>query len=196
MWQISATYSLSTSDLNLSTGDSAVERRRSLSAALERRIGDDWTVQASAGASLGGDLTVNDARYDFAPGWAASLGASYRILDGSGIEPFLVAAITAAVGSAKTTRGDEQATFTALDARLSLVVGKVFWNSLAPYAVARVFGGPVFWSLQGDSLTASDKYHVQLGLGLLATAGGRTGAYFEIVPLGERAVSFGANVAF
>jgi hypothetical protein len=196
VWQIAATYSLSISDLSLSTGDEAIVRRRGVSAALERRLGDDWTVQASAGASLGGDLTVNDERYDFAPGWEASLGASYRILDGTGLEPFLVAALTAAVGSAKTTRGPEEASFTALDARLSLLVGKLFWKSVAPYAVARVFGGPVFWSQHEESLTGTDKYHVQLGLGLLAAANGRMGAFFEIVPLGERAVSFGANVSF
>jgi len=77
-----------------------------------------------------------------------------------------------------------------------LTVGKVFWQSLAPYAVARFFGGPAIWKRHDESVTGSDRYHVQLGAGVLATAAGRMGAFVEVIPLGERSFSLGATVSF
>jgi len=196
LWQLSATYGLAASELSFSNDETVSVRRRVVSVGIERRLGDRWAIQAGAGASLGGDLQLGDERYDLAPGWVASLGGSLRILEGEGMDPFLLAALSIAVGSALAQGPTDEAMFTASDARLSLTVGKVFWHALAPYAVARVFGGPVFWKRHGESITGTDKYHVELGVGLLATAGGRMGAFFELIPLGERSVSLGASVAF
>jgi hypothetical protein len=196
MWQLGVTYGVSASDLNLSNDESALVRRRVVSAGLERRLGDRWAIQAGLGASLGGDVTVGDERYDLAAGWVASLGGSLRLLDGEGMDPFLLVAVTAAVGSAKAEGPADEAAFTTTDIRGSLTVGKVFWQSLAPYAVARVFGGPAIWKRHDQSVTGSDKYHVQLGAGLLATAAGRVGAFVEVIPLGERSFSLGATVSF
>jgi hypothetical protein len=196
LWQLSATYGVASSELSLSNDEDASVRRRVVSLGIERRLGDRWAIQAGAGASLGGDLGVGDVRYDLAPGWVASLGCSWRILAGEGMDPFLLAALGISVGSALARGPTDEAAFTASDARLSLTAGKVFWQGLAPYAVVRVFGGPVFWRRHDESITGTDKYHVQLGLGLLATAGGRTGAFFELIPLGERSASLGANLAF
>jgi hypothetical protein len=196
LWQLSASYGIASSELSLSNGEDASVRRRAVSVGFERRLGDRWAIQAGAGASLGGDVQVGDDRHDLAPGWVASIGGSWRILAGEGMDPFVLAALGITVGSALAQGPTDEAAFTASDARLSLTVGKIFWQGLAPYAVARVFGGPVFWKRHDESITGTDKYHVQLGLGVLATARGRTGAFFELIPLGERAASLGANVAF
>jgi hypothetical protein len=187
---------VSSSELDFSNGETVDVRRRIVSAGLERRLGDRWAVQAGGGASLGGDLRVGDERHELAPGWVASLGGSLRILDGEGMDPFLLTALSVAVGSSQAEGPVDVAAFTAVDARLSLTVGKLFWRSLAPYAVARVFGGPVFWRRHDEKVTGTDQHHVELGAGLLATAGGKVGAFLEVIPLGARSVSCGANVAF
>jgi hypothetical protein len=189
-------HGLTSTDLSFSNDEEAQLRRRAVSASLERRLGERWSIQAGAGASLGGDVTIGGERYDFDPGWLASVGGSFRILEGVGLEPFLLAGLTTAVSSTQATRGDDEAMFTAVDVRGSVTVGKLFWRGIAPYALARVFGGPVFWERGGEDITGSDDYHFQLGAGLLATAAGRVSAFAEIVPLGERSATFGANVAF
>jgi hypothetical protein len=85
---------------------------------------------------------------------------------------------------------------TAIDARLSATVGKMFWDGLGPYAVARVFGGPVFWERHAEPVTGTDRYHLQLGAGLLAAAPGAVTAFFELIPLGEQAVTTGLAASF
>lgn len=189
-------HSLTSTELSFSNDEEAAVRRRAVSVSLERRLGDRWAIQAGGGASLGGDVSVGDERYDFQPGWLASLGVSFRILDGQDLVPFLLASLSTAVSSAQAERPDEEAMFTATDIRASVTVGKMFWGGIAPYAVTRVFGGPVFWERGGEDVTGTDDYHFQLGAGLLVSAHGRVNAYAEIIPLGERSASFGASVSF
>lgn len=182
--------------MTLTNDEEALVRRRLVSAGLERKLDERWALQLAAGASLGGDITVGPERYALAPGWLASAGASFRILEGTGIEPFLLASLLLGAGMARAERGDEDAWFTALDARLSLTVGKLFWNALAPYGVARVFGAPAIWERGRETVTGQDDYHVQLGLGLLASARGLAGAFIEVIPLGEQAITVGASASF
>lgn len=196
LWSVALVHGLTSTDLTFSNDEEAALRRRAVTASLERRLGERWAIQASAGASLGGDVSVAEERYDFDPGWLASLGGTFRILEGAGLEPFLLAGLTAAVSSTQASRHEEQAMFTAVDVRGSITVGKLFWGGIAPYALTRVFGGPVFWQRGGEEITGSDDYHFQLGAGLLATASGRVSAFAEIVPLGERSATFGASVLF
>ena len=65
---------------------------------------------------------------------------------------------------------------------------------LSPYAVGRVFGGPVYWAYQGEDVTGTDTHHYQLGAGLTVVAFGRVNVFAEGVPIGER--SFAAGTAF
>jgi hypothetical protein len=172
-------------------------RRRAISAALEYRVADAWTLSFGGGASIGGDLVVEGVRHRFGPGPVASFAASYQILDGQEELPFLLFG-TALSGSTVLSEADPnaaEARFTAIDVRASLTVGKLFLDALAPYATVRGFGGPIFWELNGETVGGTDKYHFQLGAGFLVTAG-VVDAFFEIVPLGERAVTVGAAMAF
>lgn len=188
-------------DISLSNDEGGALRRGGLSLGFERRLADRWGLHLSGGASLMGDLTIGEDRYELDPGWMASLGGSVRVLDDEGFVPFLVIGISGAVSSAGTERTTaagvlEEATFTATDFRASITVGKLFWQAVAPFAVARVFGGPIFWERNGEELTGSDDNHYQLGGGLLVSAFGRVNAYTEIIPLGETAISVGASVSF
>lgn len=119
------------------------------------------------------------------------------MLDGEGALPFMLFGLAGSISSVETTADDspETARLTALDARVSLTAGKLFWSAVAPYATVRAFGGPVLWSRHDADLTGSDQHHFQLGAGLLASTG-TIDAFVELVPLGERAATFGAAMVF
>jgi hypothetical protein len=183
-------------DLTFSNDEAAALRRRAVTLGLERRLGEAWAIQLTGGLSLGGDVTVGDERYELTPGWLVALSGSYRVVDGYGYAPFVLLGLTASASSVGAERGDDEAMFTATDVRVSAAVGKLFWQTIAPFVVVNAFGGPVFWERGGEEITGSDDYHYQLGGGLLVTAQGSWNAFAEVVPLGERALRVGASVAF
>lgn len=84
----------------------------------------------------------------------------------------------------------------ALDFRVSAMFGKTFFGVLSPYAVARAFGGPIFWRLAGEDVAGTDKYHVQLGAGLVVALPAHLDVYTEVIPLGERAAVVGLGYSF
>ena len=151
-------------------------------------------LQVSAGAAFGGSLVMPDGMYTFAAGPSGALGATYRLLTG---QPFLTLSGVLSATTAKT-RGDngDRTRYTAFDLRLGAACGITFWDAVSPYAVARVFGGPVFWRYDGSARTGTDAYHVQLGVGLSALVSERVDLFFEGIPLGERAFSAGAALVF
>lgn len=176
--------------------DEAALRRRSISAAAEHRLFDDLTITAGAGVSIGGDLIIGGVRHDLGPGPLGLVAAAYRLLDGDGWEPFLLfsgAFSFSTVVSQRAPHDDLDSRLTALDLRAGLTAGEVFGDAIAPYATVRAFGGPILW--QAVESSGTDKYHFQLGLGLLATAG-VLDAFVEIVPVGERAATFGIATQF
>ena len=172
-------------------------RRRSISGAFEYRVLDDLTLMVGGGASVGGELRILGQRHHLLPGPVGVLGAAYRILDGNGWEPFLLFGGAFSLSTVGTRRrlDDAEARMTAMDARFSLTVGEVFLDAIAPYLTVRGFGGPVSWTVDGQDLSGSDKCHFQVGGGLLVTAG-VVDAFFELIPLGERAAVFGGAVSF
>jgi hypothetical protein len=86
--------------------------------------------------------------------------------------------------------------YSAFDLRLGAVVGTTFFDRLSPYALGRVFGGPVYWRYQGAAVTGTDTHHYQLGAGLALMLARRLDIFAEAVPLGERSLSAGASVSF
>ena len=63
------------------------------------------------------------------------------------------------------------------------------------FAVARAFGGPIYWRAGGESVTGTDRYHYQDGLGT-AYSLGAAHLFAEGIPLGEQAVTVGGGAAF
>ena len=90
--------------------------------------------------------------------------------------------------------GPSGSLYAALDLRLGALVGTTIAGVLSPYAVGRVFGGPVYWAYQGEDVIGTDAHHYQLGAGLTVVAFGRVNVFAEGVPIGER--SFAAGTAF
>lgn len=62
-----------------------------------------------------------------------------------------------------------------------------------PYVLARAFGGPVLWRLDGESLSGGDTHHYQLGAGTSVATGGGS-MTVDLALLGERGLSLGVAV--
>jgi len=196
----STTWSATRLSFGGEDGFDADSRRRAVASAFEWRALDGLTVTAGGGAAIDGRLSVRGVRSDLGAGPLGMIGVAYRLLAGEDWVPFILGGVTFA-GSSVGTRTHfpngriEDARLTALDFRASLTVGEVFGDHFVPYVVGRGFGGPIFWTRDDAEVTGSDKYHYQVGAGLLVTAGWFD-AYFELVPSGERAAVFGGAVSF
>lgn len=154
------------------------------------------SFEVSAGAALAGSLRTPSATYDFSPGPATALGVRYRLRMA---DPFIVlSGVLSTTSSATHARGehDQAARYTAFDLRLGGAVGATLFAGLSIYAVARVFGGPVFWRDQGQALVGTDVSHYQLGAGASWLISERVDVFFEGIPLGERALAGGAALVF
>jgi hypothetical protein len=138
---------------------------------------------------------MSNGVHTFAPGPVAAVGVGYRMLEG---RPFLALTGVLSASTARTRRehSDDSARYTAFDLRLGAAFGVTFFDSLSPYALLRVFGGPVLWRYDGASVTGTDVHHYQLGLGLSWLIAERANVFVEGVPLGERALSAGAAALF
>jgi hypothetical protein len=166
-------------------------------ARLEFLLQPRVTVFAGGGAVVGGTATVDGTDFHVQPGWVVTAGASFLALTETERRPFLLA--TAVLGYAAThTRqsdADPEVAWHEGDARLGVAVGKSFgWAR--PYAVARAFGGPVTWTLGGQSISGTDQHHYQLGAGAGFDLPGHFDANIEVVPLGEQGLVFGAGYRF
>jgi len=151
-------------------------------------------LQLGVGAAFGGSLVLPDGKYEFSPGPTALFGADYRAFDDG--RYFLLLTSGLSFASARTHRGAEPSVgYQAFDLRLGGELGLEVARILRPYALARVFGGPVFWRYQGASVTGTDTHHFQLGAGVAVRASKALNLFVEGVPLGERAISTGVALA-
>jgi hypothetical protein len=158
-----------------------------------------WAMQASLGVVLGGSLDGPLGNYRFEPGILGSVAVSYTFLDGSAALPYLAATLTAGVASVSTyNEADttQRPQFTALDFRLSAVIGKRLFGFWMPYGGVAVFGGPVFFSPQGQSLVGTDVHHFRLSVGSSFSLPAHLEAFVEVGFLGEQNVVLGVGYAF
>jgi len=200
-WHASATYGVFGTEL-VGAPAPLTMTRAAFTASVDYRISSTSTFGGGAGVGTGGTLTAGARRFRISPGWEVTAAYSRRLLDGRGRLPFLLLSI-AGGGSGAWTRED---VFTgptpgttrlfAFDIRAGLTVGKTFWNVLSPYAVFRAFGGPVIWAYDGKTVVAGDRYHVQLGAGLVTSLPRGVDVFVEGVPLGERGLTLGAGRTF
>jgi hypothetical protein len=198
-FRVGAAYGAFSSTLKLGGRDVDISQR-AVTTTLDVRTTDRLTLQAGLGAVLSGSLGVEGRSFDVKPGWLFSVGAGYRFVDGEGAAPFVLGSVSYAMSFSHTQESAianaPRPSLTTADVRLGLAVGKTFFEVLSPYVVARVFGGPVVWSLGDEKLTGGDKYHYQVGAGLSVVIARRIDAFVEGVPLGEKRFSFGAGFSF
>ena len=153
-------------------------------------------LTASGGVIVGGSLSLPGGGARIRDGTLAGLSVAVNLLDGSGALPFLTAAAGFAVSQARTERAGEQATLSAVDRRLSLLVGKQLGGRVSPYAGGSIFGGGVKWQLDGAEVRGGDLHHYQVLAGCSVALPWGLDAFLEGAPLGERALSGGAGLTF
>ncbi|MBI5067369.1 MAG: hypothetical protein HZB56_03945 [Deltaproteobacteria bacterium] len=196
-WRFSAGYGLLQSTIRF-TGVSADFTHHSVLAGVSRRLRHDLTVQLSAGALLSGTWNLPGAPGTLNAGPMAQLSATWMALEGGSGWPFValgagLSAFTAGVSGAGNV-GIESVT--AGDLSLSATVGRSLWGTVAPYVGARVFGGPVHWTLGGQKRSGDDTHHFQVALGLAAALPAGFDLLVEGSPLGQRSISASAGWSF
>ena len=136
----------------------------------------------------GGDVTAR-----VLPGPLAAVSLSWRVLGLKETEPLLLLSTTFSFVTHDTVLLDNShSRYTAGDVRFGVICGKTLWDVFTPYAVARVFGGPVFYSAAG--ISGTDLYHFQLGAGATVSVARRVDFFFEAIALGERALTGGIGL--
>jgi hypothetical protein len=198
-WRVGANLGGFSSTLKVSGHDVDI-REAATTVTLDAKTSDRVTLQAGLGAILAGRLDVDGTSHDVLPGWLVAGAIAYRLYDGGGAAPFVLLNGSIGVASARTRQRDvvdpPTATLTSVDVRIGVAVGWTIAGVLSPYVAARAFGGPVSWSLAGQSVTGTDRYHYQIGAGLALRMGDRFDAYVEAAPLGEKRASLGLGYSF
>jgi hypothetical protein len=149
-----------------------------------------WSVRLALGAVLGGALEEDGRTHDIGPGVVGSISVAKQW----GIGAWFVTGSFAFAASRTTTREDvpgaPRAILIATDFRLGAIAGRSF-GSVSPYLLARGFGGPVPWRLDGMDVTGTDTHHYQLGAGASVVAPRGLTLVIDVAVLGERSASLG-----
>lgn len=145
-----------------------------------------------AGGVVSGALERNGRPFDLGPGPSVFVGTGYRVIDERGPWPFLQLDATLSATRAATSTTP----ISAFDLRAGAVVGKTFGQGLTPYLVGRAFGGPIFWTVDGEDVVGTDRYKYQLGGGVsLSLASRALDVFVEGIGVGERGVAAGIGLA-
>jgi len=154
-----------------------------------------WSFRGTLGALLDGGLDDGTSgTHDLGAGVVGAVGAARQWKLGDGYW-FVTgsAGISVAVSSTHTAGATSDPRFVAGDMRIGAIAGRTFGEIWSPYVLARGFGGPVFWSVNGMDVTGTDTRHFQLGAGMsVATSIGLT-VVVDISALGEQGASLGAS---
>ncbi|HEY5927165.1 MAG TPA: hypothetical protein VIV11_36005 [Kofleriaceae bacterium] len=153
-----------------------------------------WSFRAAIGALIDGTLEGNEmpGTHDLGPGvmGAVSVAKQWTLGDG---QWFVAGSATLSAVRASTheTGAADDPSLTAGDLRIGAMAGRAFATIWKPYIMGRAFGGPVAWTIAGESVVGSDTHHYQLGAGLsVATAFGLT-LVVDVSALGEQSASLG-----
>jgi hypothetical protein len=167
-------------------------------ATVSWRLRPAFTLQAGAGALLGGHVQDLDGRHPFDPGLVLQLSGTWLLVAPREGGPFVAASLGLSFLRASTQAGPAgpAATFTAADAFASASAGWPVAPWLSPYLAAKLFGGPVWWERSSGPVTGTDAHHYQVALGAAAALPGRFDLLAEWAPLGERAVTVAVGRSF
>ena len=187
---LGAQLSVADADMDLS--------EHSVTAGFSVDVGAGWTIAAAAGAVLAGRFNGAYGDFDVEPGWLVGVAANWAAVDADGGIPFVdLAVAVSAAGRPVRDRVTEQSdTLYAVDMRLGVTVGWAVGQRWRPYVAARVFGGPVMWARADETLSGTDRGHVQLAVGSTFDLGKGISLYGEYSPWFEQGAHTGLAVAF
>ena len=139
----------------------------SLSFAGVLPVGERTRLRAGGGSLLDGTIQVlGGASHTFDSGGLAFAGLEHRSGEAAGWTPAIDFSVTLGFSWGKTTGSDAaRADYRATDLRAGVQASWPVADRFFPYAAGRVFGGPVNWEIEGNSVSGSDAHHFQLAVG-------------------------------
>ncbi len=199
---LGASLGTSWSRISFGSGRKVDTRRTVAYASLATSLGTRTLIEFAVGGLLPGGTLSGATRADLGPGAALAVTFAWRVFEARGARPFLTFTGTLS-GLAATTRlaTGEHVPYGALDARLGANAGYTLWDTVRPYAVGRVFGGPVLWKYvdatgAGERVQGTDIYKYQVGGGVAWRLPEGFDAFVEGVGFGERGLFVGVGRAF
>jgi hypothetical protein len=177
--------------IELGAGDVPL-RETTVLATVSRRSGPDIGFDVGIGAIVDGQIGDHDG--DVSAGFAASAAVTWLARYEGERSPFVLIGGSLAGSRAEAVSDDgERHALCAFDLRAGAMVGKTL-GPVTVYAAARVFGGPVSWTLAGEETTGGDAHHYTVGAGATVRAG-RFSLALEGMALGERSATLGVGLA-
>lgn len=162
------------------------------------QVNNRWSLRGGLGLILGGNITdSNDIVQKVQPGGVVSVGVEYQAVFGERYTPFIDFSLFLSGSATEIEHPDSMSKTSYVSSDLR-VGGRASWNiknMLIPYVAARIFGGPVSWTLNGKDVTGTDIHHYQLAVGA-AIHFGNVVTYFEWAGIGEKAMSLGVSYAW
>ncbi len=197
-YQLTLSGGVLTTPLNFGTGQDQRLDEANAIVTFSDQIGK-LSLEVGLGAVFGGSLDGSLGNYRLGVGPVVNAAAGWGFLDGLGPRPYIAAALSLGFSTVRAENeavANDNPQLTALDVRLSAVIGKWLFGFWLPYFGAAVFGGPVFFAPQGQSLTGQDANHYRLSVGSTFTLPGHFRAFVEVGFLGEQNAVVGLGYAF
>lgn len=195
--RVSASYAFTSTTILFGGAKRADLTRHAVFGGVEVPLSNRITGQLGAGGIAGGSLDHGDAHDTMGPGFSGSIGMAARVVDGLGYAPVVQLTLGLSGTHALTHAGNETPRFTAFDLRAGVVASKTFGDVFTPYAVGRIFGGPVYWRYEGEAVTGTDLHKYQLGGGFALSLFHRhLDVFAEGIALGEKGVATGIGTTF
>lgn len=150
-----------------------------------RNLPANFSVRVAVVGVLDGTLERAGVRHDVNAGAVGSIGVAR--LWNMPASWFATTTLAFSASRASTGAGSEHATLTATDLRFGATAGRAF-GRYRPYALARLFAGPVSWQVAGET-KGSDTSKFQLGVGATVALPAKMALIVDASVLGERAGS-------
>jgi len=169
----------------------------SVSLSASWRLNDKWSLRGGVGIVLDGTLNPkNSNKFEVERGWMVSVGTEYLAYMGEDFKPTIDYSlfISTSASEIKDSITKQKTDYNSYDLRLG---GRASWNlddKLFPYVAARLFGGPVYWELNGEDVLGQDIHHYQVAFGAAARFG-TVSVFTEWAGLGEKSLSAGISVS-
>ena len=197
-WHLADTASFTSTAIRFDDGSRFDQERFNFVTTLDAMAVPRLALQIGAGPAFPASMNGEGEKFETNSGVVMVLGGSYRFVDSRGARPYVLGTLGFTFVSMQTRSlsSNARALYDAFDLRMGTLVGWTIGNSISPYLLGRVFGGPVNWIHDGQKVTGTDVNHYQLGAGVSIPVGRIADIFVEGVPLGEQGISGGFGVSF